>query len=318
MSSPAGILIATADISMLLGSSWYPSLVRPEVSRIVQCGRERTAVYLGAANQDDENYFAMYQAVAERAGATHCMHVKEKSMGPSDAEFIRNRCCLVILGGGDTPHAWRVFLTHGIDSALHDAIDAGVPVLGISAGAIQLGVVGLTDPDHRIRFRGPLKPVHGPASGAARAPAGQDEVEAPYWALGRLPLIAAAHEEANGWAALRAGLASMHAVGLQYAGLGLPYGSGVALLPDGTLEIGTRDKKSDQGVAVPLLLLPCRSRACVGEAVPISDGTACEETLLQEISLELGTRWRLSDDTSTALVCTPRPSGALLRDLPPM
>ena len=179
------------------------------------------AAYLGAATQDDDEYASLYQAVAEKVG-TPCKHIKMATLTSDDVAFIREHCCLILIGGGDTPSAWRAYLQHKIDSAISIAIDGGVPTVGVSAGAIQLGLAGFTDDEHRICNRAPLLPCCGPSGAAAQPPAGLTEVEAPYLALGRLPFVVGAHEEASGWKSLREGLAALRAVGTQCAGLGLP------------------------------------------------------------------------------------------------
>ena len=93
----------------------------------------------------------------------------------------------------------------------------------------------------------------------------------------------------------------MHCAGLECAALGLPYGSGVALLADGTLEVGTRDGPTQSGAVVPLLLLPVSGPAAVVEQQQV--GEAAHGTwVLKEVHLPLGTRWKLQGCSAPSLV----------------
>ena len=136
---------------------------------------------------------------------------------------------LVLLAGGDVEHGWRVFERNGMkDLILKKRYDGSV-LVGVSAGAVQLGLGALTD---------------------AAQPKKLDT-------FGFAPFYVGAHEEKDEWWNLRA-LVNLSLPGMR--GVGIPMGGGAIYSPDGTLEPVRRSLtelvKEDERVVERLLLPP--------------------------------------------------------------
>jgi hypothetical protein len=111
---------------------------------------------------------------------------------------------LVLLAGGDVERGWQVFERNGLKELLvRKRYDGGI-LVGISAGAVQLGLGALTD---------------------APQPKKLD-------LFGFVPFYVGAHEENDEWWNLRA-LVILSQSG---RGIGIPMGGGAICWPDGTLE----------------------------------------------------------------------------------
>jgi hypothetical protein len=110
-----------------------------------------------------------------------------------------------LLAGGDVEHGWQVFERNGLkDLILRKRCDGGT-LIGISAGAVQLGLGALTDAPQPKKFS----------------------------LFGFAPFYVGAHEENDEWWNLRA-LVNLSLVGVR--GIGIPMGGGAIYWPDGTLE----------------------------------------------------------------------------------
>eukprot|EP00966_Prymnesium_polylepis_P324788 7380801-Prymnesium_polylepis.1 len=205
------LLTAAADSSILMGGSWWATVVGRAVSYTPPTSR--TAVYLGAANGDLADFYEFAKFGFDRAGFSSsslaCRHVATTARTPtkSDLDFISS-ATLIILSGGDPQ---QLFELHGVDKSLRLAASRGAVHVGISAGAIQLG-------------------THGYPVICAGAP----ECAAPgrYPTLAMMPFVFGAHEEDDNWQTVLATVEQARGVDPSYGStaLGLPYSSAVALL----------------------------------------------------------------------------------------
>jgi peptidase E len=99
--------------------------------------------FLGTASGDDPAYIAaFYGWFARRSQATH-LGLFDRRVGDI-AAFIGEHD-LVYVGGGNTANMLAVWRTHGVDTALRDAWQAGVILAGPSAGAVCWFEGGTTD-----------------------------------------------------------------------------------------------------------------------------------------------------------------------------
>mmetsp|Transcript_32814 Transcript_32814/g.65035 ORF Transcript_32814/g.65035 Transcript_32814/m.65035 type:complete len:266 (-) Transcript_32814:433-1230(-) len=228
--APHGLLVAAADSGLLVAGAWWPDCVG---SAVASSSRDRIAVYLGAANGDMPDYYEIAKIAMERAGIapSACRHIVLKGRRPSqsDLDFI-NSAALIILAGGDPYVAHEAFSRSGINHALGRAAAGGAVLAGVSAGAMQLGTHGFSGDGCSVPDRDP------------------------YPALGMMPFVVGAHEEAADWCHVSLALERLRSTHSEPSiGLALPFGSAIALLPDGTLIVAHSEYKNRPAPALLLV-----------------------------------------------------------------
>jgi hypothetical protein len=190
MSAPKHFLFADSQL-----------LFRDEIVRRIVAALPRQgggAAYLGASNGDDPEFFALFEAAMERTGIPMRKHV---TAAPKAEELaFLDRAELVLLAGGDVARGWRAFVDAGIDARLRAAIARDAVLVGVSAGAVQLGTAAAFDPGVAL--------------------------------LGLVPHAVDVHDEPE-WAGLSAFVAKG---GGKHVGLGIPLGGGIAVRPDRSVE----------------------------------------------------------------------------------
>lgn len=161
------------------------------------------AAYLGASNGDDPDFYSLFLAAMEGIGPAECRMI---SANPSEDEraFLVT-ADVVLLAGGDVEQGWRAFEASGVREAVERRYQAGAVLIGVSAGAVQLGTAGWPEGDPKAAF--------------------------PTWGL--VPLVVSAHDEDDDWAALRT---VVSARGDGARGIGIPRASGLIYHPDNTVE----------------------------------------------------------------------------------
>ncbi len=163
------------------------------------------AAYLGASNGDDPDYYALFVGAMSGVGITRCRHVPAAPT-EDDLRFLEE-ADLVLLSGGDVARGWKAFVETGVRDLLLRRYFEGAVLVGVSAGAVQLGLVGW--------------------------PADEPTREAAFPTLGLVPYVVAAHDEEDDWQALRGYLAAREGA---VRGLGIPRGGGLLYHPDHTAE----------------------------------------------------------------------------------
>lgn len=161
------------------------------------------AAYLGASNGDVPDFYSIFLAAIEGIGPSECRMIPAV---PSDAEraFVE-RADVILLAGGDVEVGWRAFEASGMRDVVERRYREGAVLVGVSAGAVQLGTAGW--------------------------PAGDPDAAFGTWGLA--PFVVDAHAEESDWAELRA---VVRARGEGARGMGIPRGGGLVYHADGTLE----------------------------------------------------------------------------------
>ncbi len=147
------------------------------------------AAYLSAANGDDPRFHELFVAAMGNAGA-RAHHWVRRAFPAVDRRQLA-RADLIVLSGGDPEVGFATFERTGMAAAVRARVAAGALALGVSAGAVQLGLL--------------------------------------WWggAFGFAPYMIDVHDEGQGWARLRAALLR----GDRGArGLAIASGAGVAFL----------------------------------------------------------------------------------------
>ena len=159
------------------------------------------AAYVGASNGDDPNFYAIFLAAMEGIGVSDCAMISS-AFSQADRRFL-NDAGIILLAGGDVETGWRVFLATGLNEQLARKYSEGATLIGVSAGAVQLGLCGLAADGSLIET------------------------------LKLVPFIIGAHEESDNWKTTR-DLLRLSANGTR--AIGLPTGGGAIYHPDHTLE----------------------------------------------------------------------------------
>jgi cyanophycinase len=191
------------------------------------------AVYIGASNSDRAEFYELFVAAMDSMGISRCRMVPSQP-SDDDRRFLEE-ADLVLLAGGDVEFGWRAFERNGLkDLVLKKRYDGGI-LIGVSAGAVQLGLGALTN---------------------APQPKKLD-------LFGFAPFYVGAHEEKEEWWNLRA---LVNLSRSEVRGIGIPAGGGAIYWPDGTLEpihhALTEVVKEDERV-VERLIVPLKPAASV-------------------------------------------------------
>src|SRR6185312_14802659 len=161
------------------------------------------AAYIGASNGDQPEFYSLFQAAMDSMGISHCRLIPSQP-SRDDATFIED-ADLIVLSGGDTERGWRTFEQNGLKELIPRKRFDGAILMGVSAGAIQLGLGCLSNsaqPKQIDMFR-------------------------------FAPFYVGAHDEENDWFDLRA---LVNLCQSDTRAIGLPAGGGAVYYADGTLE----------------------------------------------------------------------------------
>ncbi len=98
------------------------------------------AAYIGASNGDQPEYYEIFVAAMENIGATSYQFIQSE-FTENEREFLQSSN-LILLAGGDVKLGWSVMQATGMKDILVERYKNGALLLGISAGAVQLGKLG--------------------------------------------------------------------------------------------------------------------------------------------------------------------------------
>lgn len=159
------------------------------------------AAYLGASNGDEPAFYEIFEAAMDQFGIHQRRHIK--AAASEEALAFLASCHLILLAGGDVGAGWQALESSGSARLVVERYRRGAVLIGVSAGAVQLGQ-GWLDPEKDTFLR----------------------------TLGLLPFLIDAHDEPE-WRHLRRSL--LHAPDY-VGGLGIPLGGGAVVAPDMTVE----------------------------------------------------------------------------------
>jgi hypothetical protein len=164
-----------------------------------ELGRPARAAYLGASNGDAPEFFELFVAAMAEINIRECHHVPAKP-SPEDMAFL-DAADVILLAGGEVRQGWDAFASTGVKDKLGERYYAGALLIGLSAGAIQLGLIGWDE-------------------------------EGVFDALRLVPFVVDAHDE-PAWQRL---LRLLPKAGEHARGFGIPSGAGVLYHPDYSVE----------------------------------------------------------------------------------
>lgn len=163
------------------------------------------AAYVGASNGDEPAFYHIFTEAMKSVGIND-LRMISAFFEPEDKVFFAE-ADIILLAGGEVNRGWKTFQAVGLEEAIRERYEAGATLIGISAGAVQLGMLAFDE---------------------------SSQQKDPFNTFQIIPLCIGAHEEANNWAELKALIS--HEKGWS-KGLGIPFGGAAIWHPDNTLEV---------------------------------------------------------------------------------
>ncbi|HEX8559871.1 MAG TPA: Type 1 glutamine amidotransferase-like domain-containing protein [Pyrinomonadaceae bacterium] len=163
------------------------------------------AAYVGASNGDAPEYYSIFEAAMAGAGV-HERRMITAAFRAEDRAFM-DEADIILLAGGDVEKGWGVFVETGMREVIARRRSEGAVLLGVSAGAAQLGLCWPT--------------------GSEDAPDGLLDT------FGLVPFVVDAHDEGRRWGRLRGALQLLRGAA---GGVGIPTGGGMIYYPEGRVE----------------------------------------------------------------------------------
>ena len=163
------------------------------------------AAYIGASNGDAPEFYHIFEAAMEGIGIHNCRMIR--SSFPADDEAYLNEADIILLAGGDVAAGWKSFGETGIRGLIIRRYYEGAILLGISAGAIQLGLCWLIDEEQ--------------------------PTEELLDTFKLIPFVIDAHDEKRKWAKLKSTIRRLDGVA---KGIGIPAGGGLIYYQDQSME----------------------------------------------------------------------------------
>jgi cyanophycinase len=167
---------------------------------------EAAAAYIGASNGDRSEFYAIFEAAMDAAGFSDRGMI-DSSFGPEHRELL-NRAQLILLAGGDVRRGWSTFEETGMKEQILARYEQGAVLVGISAGAIQLGRYAILDESD---------------------PSARNLVDV----FNLVPAMIDVHDEQHDWERLTSTVRLLEG---STAGIGIPTGGGIVFHPDGAVE----------------------------------------------------------------------------------
>jgi cyanophycinase len=129
-------LFLLADSQLLFSTAGGVPFVR-RIREELQNPQGARAAYLGASNGDAPEFFELFRAAMDAIGVTDCCHVHAE-VDEQSLAFL-DSADLILLAGGDVEVGWQAFEKAGLVDRLRARARDGAVLVGVSAGAVQLG-----------------------------------------------------------------------------------------------------------------------------------------------------------------------------------
>lgn len=190
--------------------------------------REPQAAYIGASNNDNLEFYTIFVEAMELIGIKTCRLIP--SAITEDAKNFLLVADIILLAGGDAVKGWRTFETNGLRERLVERYFDGAILMGVSAGAMQLGLYAW--------------------------PEGEPSLDNLISTFGLVPFIVSPHDEKLEWAQLRSVLQMAH---INFSGIGIPSSGGMIYHLDHSVEpvrLMLREFSHDDGRLKDSLISP--------------------------------------------------------------
>jgi cyanophycinase len=164
------------------------------------------AAYIGASNGDRPEFYEIFTAAMQSVGVADLRHI-DSAFSTDDRAFLES-ADIILLAGGDVRVGWDTFERTGMKDVILARYARGAVLMGISAGAIQLGRQAIVE-----------------TSGSAASEL--------LDVFNLIHAVVDVHDEGKDWVKLSS---TIHLLEGAAIGLGIQTGGGVAVHADGTFE----------------------------------------------------------------------------------
>lgn len=189
--------------SQLLFSRKNGSLYLDSIRKLIEVAAPKAA-YVGASNGDRPEFYSIFEEAMAGMNILDCSMVSS-GFSSDEASYLAT-ADIILLAGGDVIRGWRLFEKTGLKDQIIKRYHEGALLIGVSAGAVQLGMLGWPEegfsPDSVIDL------------------------------FQLVPYIISAHDEKMEWEELKS---SVQLTGGRLVGIGLPTGGGAVYYPDQSL-----------------------------------------------------------------------------------
>ncbi len=197
-----------ADSQLLFWQNNGESLLKKLTADLFE--KPLSAAYIGASNGDAQEYYEIFVGAMENIGITDCKMISA-FFEEDDKAFLKH-ADIILLAGGDVALGWKTFCAVGIDKAIHARYNEGALLIGVSAGAVQLGLSAITE-----------------STDSQNTSIGTET----FSTLQIVPHIIGAHEEGTEWHSLQHQITETQGI---YKAIGINTGGGAIYHPDQSIE----------------------------------------------------------------------------------
>src|SRR5436190_673460 len=163
-----------------------------------------SAVYVGASNGDNPDLYSIFEAAMQGIGINQNRMIL--SGFSTDEAVIMDRADIILLAGGDAEAGWRILESSGLRECIARRYSEGSLLIGVSAGAVQLGT---------------------------RLPPSPDSLNDPVKSFELVPFIISTHDEGSEWSTLTR---TVQTLGNGTRGIGIATGAGAIYHVDGSIQ----------------------------------------------------------------------------------
>lgn len=203
MSSTVKPILLCADSQLLFWQTegvLFLNTMRDFIDKV-----DPTAAYIGASNDDQPEFYTIFQAAMENIGVNICRMIPSE-VSAADEAFLRE-ADIILLAGGDALKGWRTFEKNGLRELIAERYFDGAVLMGVSAGAMQIGLFVWSEDE---------------ADGGELTSA-----------FGFVPFVIGAHEERDDWRRLRSVLRRAQP---RFTAIAIPSGGGALYHNDHSVE----------------------------------------------------------------------------------
>jgi len=161
--------------------------------------------YIGASNGDRPEFYELFRSALANIGVMNCQMIR--TAFPEDDQHFLATANIILLAGGNVAHGWRIFQKLGWQEILTKRYFEGSLLIGISAGAIQLGYCGWSE--------------------------GEISKVAIFNTLNLVPAIIGVHSEKDNWSTLKKIIMLNNR---NISAIGIPGGAGLVYHSNQTIE----------------------------------------------------------------------------------